>query len=107
MAVTIFFIESRTLSRSFISTITELKGEVKLFPNPISTLLKTQANALPVGKLNFQVLDVFGRICWEMENHTVEAKLTLNIPASNWFPGVYYLKITDNKAIKTIAFVKN
>ncbi|MFN6080619.1 MAG: T9SS type A sorting domain-containing protein [Bacteroidota bacterium] len=92
---------------SFISSIPELKGEVKIFPNPISSLLQIQANALPVGKLNFQVLDVFGRICWEMENHTVEANLTLNIPASNWFPGVYYLKITDNKAIKTIAFVKN
>ena len=53
------------------------------------------------------MLDVFGRICWEMENLMVEANLTLNVPASNWFPGVYYLKITDNKAIKTIAFVKN
>lgn len=92
---------------SFISTIPELKGEVKIFPNPISSLLQIQANALPVGKLNFQVLDIFGRICWEMQNHTVEANLTLNVPASNWFPGVYYLKITDNKAIKTIAFVKN
>lgn len=92
---------------SFISTIPELKGEVKIFPNPISSLLQIQANSLPVGKLNFQVLDIFGRICWEIENHTVGTDLTLNVPASNWFPGVYYLKITDNKAIKTIAFVKN
>jgi hypothetical protein len=92
---------------SFISTIPELKGEVKIFPNPISSLLQIHANSLPVGKLNFQVLDIFGRIYWEMETHTMEANLTLNVPASNWFPGIYYLKISDNKAIKTIAFVKN
>ena len=92
---------------SFISTIPELKGEVKIFPNPISSLLQIHANSLPVGKLNFQVLDIFGRIYWEMETHTMDANLTLNVPASNWFPGIYYLKITDNKAIKTIAFVKN
>jgi hypothetical protein len=92
---------------SFISTIPELKGEVNIFPNPISSLLQIHANSLPVGKLNFQVLDIFGRIYWEMETHTIEANLTLNVPASNWFPGIYYLKITDNKAIKTIAFVKN
>jgi hypothetical protein len=92
---------------SFISTIPELKGEVKIFPNPISSLLQIHANSLPVGKLNFQVLDIFGRIYWEMETHTVEANLTLNVLASNWFPGIYYLKISDNKAIKTIAFVKN
>lgn len=92
---------------SFISTIPELKGEVKIFPNPISSVLQIQAKSLPVGKLNFQVLDIFGRICWEMENHTIDADLTLNVPSSNWFPGVYYLKITDSKAIKIIAFVKN
>lgn len=92
---------------SFISTIPELKGEVKIFPNPISSLLQIYANSLPVGKLNFQVLDIFGRISWEMETHTMDAPLTLSVPASNWFPGIYYLKISDNKAIKTIAFVKN
>lgn len=92
---------------SFISTIPELRGEVKIFPNPVSSVLQIQAKSLPVGKLNFQVLDIFGRICWEMENHTIDADLTLNIPSSNWFPGVYHLKITDSKAIKIIAFVKN
>lgn len=92
---------------SFISTIPELRGEVKIFPNPVSSVLQIQAKSLPVGKLNFQVLDIFGRICWEMENHTIDADLTLNVPSSNWFPGVYYLKITDSKAIKIIAFVKN
>lgn len=92
---------------SFISTIPELRGEVKIFPNPVSSVLQIQAKSLPVGKLNFQVLDIFGRICWEMENHTIDADLTLNVPSSNWFPDVYYLKITDSKAIKIIAFVKN
>jgi hypothetical protein len=60
-----------------------------------------------VGKLIFQVVDIFGRVHWETENQIIDSNLMLHINANDWFPGVYFLKITDNKAIKTVTFVKN
>ncbi len=92
---------------SFISTIPELKGEVKVYPNPVSAFFQIQGVSLPPGKLNFQVIDIFGRVHWETENHLANPKVMFNINANDWLPGIYFLKITDSKAIKTVTFVKN
>ncbi|MEY3322177.1 MAG: hypothetical protein RLZZ417_1760 [Bacteroidota bacterium] len=92
---------------SFISTIPELKVNVNIYPNPVSTVFQIQGLSLPVGKLIFQVVDIFGRVHWETENQIIDSNLMLHINANDWFPGVYFLKITDNKAIKTVTFVKN
>jgi hypothetical protein len=92
---------------SFIANIPELKGEVTVFPNPVFSFFQVRGEALPVGKLYFQVLDFFGRVLLETENHAVEGQVSFQINAQDWFPGVYFFKVTDHKASKIVSFIKN
>jgi hypothetical protein len=92
---------------SFVSNIPMLKGEVIISPNPINSMLQVCGNALPEGKLKIRVIDVFGRLQYQSDIFSDESEMRINIAANDWFPGVYFLNITDDKAVRTISFIKN
>lgn len=92
-----------TVNTSACLGINESNDELStshLFPNPNNGEFVLSLNANSVTKV--QVLDVTGRIVFSDINVANESNLKLNQLAA----GVYYVKITNDNASKTLKFVK-
>jgi hypothetical protein len=75
--------------------------EVKLYPNPASDFVSISINdELPDA---FAVYNTLGQLVKQVKVST-EADLTIN--TESFAQGVYFVKITKDKATKTVQFIK-
>lgn len=81
----------------------ENKDMLRIYPNPTNGLLNIRINSY-IGKLNFQVIDINGRIVSEFKNQdfNVEKALDLN----NLQSGVYVIKIIGDNLNYTEKIIK-
>jgi len=75
--------------------------ELKLYPNPASDFVSISINEeLPD---SFAVYNTLGQLVKQV-NVSTEADLTIN--TQSFAQGVYFVKITKDKATKTVQFIK-
>ena len=92
---------------SFTTNIKELKGSFLISPNPVGDILQIQIKNADQKELFFYVTDLFGRKIWQKKYLLLDKEFEMNIPVEKWFPGFYYLYVTDNIAVKSLPFIKN
>ncbi|MCF6224130.1 MAG: T9SS type A sorting domain-containing protein [Flavobacteriaceae bacterium] len=79
------------------------KFNVVLFPNPSSSALHIDLNEV-VADINYQITDINGKILLDKNIQNIS---TLNIDIKLFKPGLYFLKIRQEKKIMYTKFIKN
>jgi len=83
--------------------IEEEKGTIKLYPNPVNSILKVKHNLKVTSSLIFEIIDITGRKVLHKEIDNVKNILTLNV---NTLPqGSYFLKIKGDNISITKRFI--
>ena len=93
--------EILTLSGEEFSTITL---EAFAYPNPTTSFVNLTIKNYPLENLNYQLLDINGRII--EENKVLDQETTINLEL--FASSIYILKLNSiNKEIKTFKIIKN
>ncbi len=92
---------------SVVTAIEEAIGinlTISAYPNPATDYLQLKVENYESENLFYQLFDLNGKL---LINKKVEDNET-SIPMNGFIPGMYFLKITDNKKeIKTFKIIKN
>jgi hypothetical protein len=95
-----------TFSYSKVVTIERNKGlTVKAFPNPIQNELSIDVFS-EAKYLDFDVVDVLGRLIYQKKEQNTEGSKLLTINALDWVSGIYFLKVSDGKKVFQQKIVK-
>ena len=90
-----------TLSNvDFLNGNDDLK-KVKLYPSPTTNVVNLEG--LPEGTTPVTIVDISGRVIMNTE----VSKNNSQIPVSTFANGIYFVRIHNSSAIKTINFIKN
>ena len=89
-------------------SIDELPGitELLLFPNPVNDQLGVRLHAADGQTLSLHVLDMNGAVVRDLSTWTVTGTTHRTWDISDLASGSYLLSIADERANKTIGFVK-
>ncbi|MCG8483694.1 MAG: T9SS type A sorting domain-containing protein [Clostridia bacterium] len=86
-----------------IDDSTQNNLEIRAYPNPTRDFIKLNLGNYEINKLQFFLFDISGKL---LMNKNITNKATM-IPMSQYIPGIYFIKITDNKKdIKTFKIIK-
>jgi hypothetical protein len=85
--------------------ITEVakQNDFMLFPNPAKSFIKISSNINGNVKINYEVVDVLGKVVLQNENNNSE-QFSININDLN--SGIYFLRLQVNNSIVVKKFVK-
>jgi hypothetical protein len=92
-----------------ISVLTELKEAAginlmaSVYPNPVSDNLTIAIKDIELSCLSYQIFDLYGNLLRKEEISSP----TTEISMSNFFPAVYFLKVSlNNIEVKTFKIIK-
>ncbi len=86
-----------------INDSTQKSLEIRTYPNPTRDFIKLNLGSYKINKLQFFLFDINGKL---LMNKNITNKATM-IPMSQYIPGIYIIKITDNKKeIKAFKIIK-
>jgi hypothetical protein len=79
------------------------QNDFALFPNPAKSLITISSTINGTVKLNYEVVDVLGKVVLQDENNTSD-KVTINVSGLN--SGIYFVRLHVNNSIVVKKFVK-
>jgi len=82
---------------------------IECYPNPFTTNFSVKVEKLETPYLDFDLFDINGKtiVQFHVDVHkSVKNNINFNLEEYNLDPGIYYLKISSEKLIKTIKLVK-
>jgi len=80
---------------------------IYLFPNPTNNIVQVETNFASDGIVNYQVLDLTGKVVFSKTNAVKKGNQQTILPISNLGTGHYFLRINLNDStIKTLKFNK-
>lgn len=97
------FMGSTTTSTEIISSVSSFV----ISPNPVSAELNIQLESIRKDDYNIQILSGLGQVMYSRQLDRNESNsFSLNIPADNLQPGVYYITVTNGSESMSRKFVK-
>lgn len=95
----------RSLSSSEDIDFTSPKN-ISLLSNPVINMLNVQINNLDNTNIDFQILDVTGKIWMNQKYHTTSTSDVMNLPAESLPSGSFFLKASINGDVQSLKFTK-
>lgn len=89
---------------SSVVSVSELRTDDKLaevYPNPATTELHVRSSDKGNHKLNYSVMDAYGRM---VESKTLVTPAMIDI--TNYAKGIYFIRVSEENRISTIKFIK-
>ena len=81
-----------------------IKLSFSVYPVPASNFVKLQVNNHETQKMNFQFVDLNGKV---LSNKKISTSVT-KIPMDHLTKGIYFLRVSENgKYLKTFKIIKN
>ena len=65
------------------------KGDLKIYPNPISNTIKAELTSIASGDIDISIVDAFGKIVQTSKQKISEGSITLHLDCSNLAAGLY------------------
>ncbi|HMU02941.1 MAG TPA: T9SS type A sorting domain-containing protein, partial [Saprospiraceae bacterium] len=95
----------RSLSSSEDIDFTSPKN-ISLISNPVINMLNVQINNLDNTNIDFQILDVTGKIWLNQKYHTTSTSDEMNLPLESLPIGSFFLKASINGDVQSLKFTK-
>jgi hypothetical protein len=89
---------------SAVTAVSEINLQnklVEIYPNPATTDLSIRSTDLAIHKLNYSLVDVYGRL---VENGTLTTPAVINL--SHLTKGIYFIRVTEENRTSTLKFIK-
>ncbi len=80
--------------------------QMKVWPNPVSDIARVEINTAQAGQYQFRVVDISGKTVWQQTQRLGQGASRLEIPATAWAPGMYWLEAVSGGARQVIKLVR-
>lgn len=79
---------------------------IKVYPNPVKTILSIEIEAVNNGKYIMEIRDITGRVIMNEEGYVEGRFYIRQKDVSEWKSGIYFIRIYYGKEVKTLRFIK-
>lgn len=98
--------DRRGFSASLLATPALLPAEsVQLYPNPAASAARLHLTGTKGGLLDLTATDALGRRVWR-QTQPVGPEAEIEMPVSEWAPGVYYVRVALPEGARTVRLVR-
>jgi hypothetical protein len=81
-------------------------GNLSIFPNPVSDASKISLDSDWNGLMEIQIINANGKVIYSRQTQKFAENLVEAFPSIELTSGIYYLKISNDKAVSTVSFMK-
>ena len=80
--------------------------QISLIPNPIQENAVLRLQNLEAGEYQLSAFDILGKNVWNTQQKLAEGAQTLEVPAANWLPGIYFVRLEKGGKATSVKVLK-
>jgi hypothetical protein len=80
-------------------------AEIRVYPNPTTSIINVSMTDL-ISSPDMVIYNMSGQVVYTESKINIDNAVTKQVDMTNYAPGVYFIKLTNNEMVKTIKFIK-